>query len=156
MYRAGLDVMPGHEGGRDLSSREGPIVCRLPAGASRIRTPGPTCAGIAVKRRNRAILGGDHEGNGKIQDRAPCGAVMADRGSAPCDGIVGESRRGSRSEKIGPVADFTIVHCFSELVTAAGKPRRKARFTSPNAGYSRPAVCGLPIIIPGAPSAIGH
>jgi hypothetical protein len=29
------------------------FVPELPAGASRIRTPGPTCAGIAVKRRNR-------------------------------------------------------------------------------------------------------
>ena len=66
---------------------------RLPAGASRIRTPGPTCDGIAVKRRSRAILGGDHDGIGKIQDRAPCGVAMADRGSAPCDGIVGRSRR---------------------------------------------------------------
>ena len=36
--------------------------------------------------QNRTILGGDHEGDGKIQDRAPCGAAMADRGSAPCDG----------------------------------------------------------------------
>jgi hypothetical protein len=42
-------------------SREGPRVCRLPAGASRIRTPGPACAGIAAKRRNTAILGGDHD-----------------------------------------------------------------------------------------------
>jgi hypothetical protein len=52
----------------------------LGAGGSRIRTPGPTCDGIAVKRGNqgrrpiRAILGGGHDGNGKIRDRAPCGA----------------------------------------------------------------------------------
>src|SRR5712671_7951964 len=49
-----------------------------------IGTPGPTCAGIAVKRRNTAILGGD-DGNGKIQDRAHCGAARANRGSVPCN-----------------------------------------------------------------------
>jgi hypothetical protein len=38
----------------------GPKVRRVAAGASRIRTPGPTCDGIAVKRRNRATLGGDY------------------------------------------------------------------------------------------------
>jgi hypothetical protein len=43
-----------------------------------------------MKRRNRAIRGGKHDAIGKIQDRAPCGAAMADRESAPCDGIVGD------------------------------------------------------------------
>src|SRR5205085_12669817 len=56
---------------------------RLCAGGSRIRTAGPTCDGTAVKHRNRpevdkAIPGGDHDGNRKIQNRAPCGAAMAD------------------------------------------------------------------------------
>src|SRR5271170_6401185 len=40
---------------------------RLAAGASRIRTPGPTCDGIDMKRRSRAILGGGHDGNGKFR-----------------------------------------------------------------------------------------
>jgi hypothetical protein len=31
-----------------------------------------------VKRRNGAILGGDHHGNGKIQDRAPASDLSYD------------------------------------------------------------------------------
>ena len=88
LLRCRVKVRGGQGHGRSRPGSE--VRTGLPAGASRIRTPGPTCDGIAVKRGNRAILGGDHEGNGKIQDRAPCGAAMADRGSAPCDGIVGD------------------------------------------------------------------
>src|SRR5689334_9725560 len=52
--------------------------------------PVPLAPESLWKRKNGAILGGDRDGNGKIQDRAPCGVAMADPGSAPCGGIVGD------------------------------------------------------------------
>jgi len=50
---AGVQEWPRSDknAGAEQRDRE---VCRLAGGASRIRTLGPTCDGIAVKRRNRA------------------------------------------------------------------------------------------------------
>jgi hypothetical protein len=48
----------------DLAVKFTPFIVSVREGPP---SSGPTCAGIAVKRRNTAILGGD-DGNGKIQE----------------------------------------------------------------------------------------
>jgi hypothetical protein len=69
---ARLEGIP-EPGGICLSSSahdqvRGKVRSRLTAGASRIRTPGPTCDGIDMKRRSRAVLGGDHDGPSRRAD----------------------------------------------------------------------------------------